>query len=354
VGHYSIYIPDVAQLLPPIAKTGVWLFFILSSFLLTRQMILALATPPLVEKTARYFVRRALRILPLYYTTLALLLILPEFANNMFGGRGFSLSKHAFLLYPEGIFWAISVEFEYYIAIPILALIFLKLRSVNRFFGPLLGIGLVVLAAQAYIISWIMIGFPVNYPHVTNYAHFFLLGSALAIFFLYRSLLPASADSVASLLFCFGILLQAFILPYSFRDAALDSIGFPIEWWHWLAQHPGQMISCSAIVMGVLYSKRIGRFFSNRLLRFFGKISFSLYCLHILPAAYFGHWTVPLTPLGATCAFFALSVVLSLFTFSYIERPCMNLIRGPEQAGASLNETSITAPRENHIVDATV
>jgi peptidoglycan/LPS O-acetylase OafA/YrhL len=347
LGHYSLYIPEVSNVLTPLAKTGVWVFFMLSSFLLTRQMILVLQTPPRLNKTLRYFIRRVLRIFPLYYVTLALLIMLPQFSANMFGGRGFSLWKHALLVYPEGNFWAISVEFEYYFLIPVIALLFLRLRRFNPLLGPLFGVGLAWLATKAYYLSWIQIGFPVNYPHIVNYAHFFLLGSAVAIGYLYRSLLPRWTTYCASALFWCGVILQVFSLPSPIRDWILQLSGLDIAWWHWIAQHPGQMISCSALLVGVLLSEGTARFFSSRCLRFLGRISFSLYCLHILPPAYFGGWTSVLTPVGAVSAFFLISVALSYLTFTIIERPCMNLIEGPERC--QLPEVSpVTYPTTQH------
>ena len=331
VGHYSLYIPEVAKTLTPLAKTGVWIFFLLSSFLLTRQMTLVLSRPPRVENILRYFARRILRILPLYYLTLALLLALPTFARQMFGGRSFSLLDHALLIYPQGNFWAISVEFEYYAVMPLLALVYLNLRSFNRSFGPLFGLSVVFLAIHAYRLSWVETSFPLNYPHIPPYAHFFLLGSGIAIISLYQSFFPRRTALIANVLFSLGVLIELFVFIYPYSNKDLNAGGLVTSWWLFGTQHPGQMIACGAILVGVLFSRSLQAAFSGRIIRFFGKISFSLYCLHLLPAAYLGALTEEITPLGATCAFFGLSIMLSVLTFYAIERPLMNLVRGPEQ-----------------------
>lgn len=335
LGHYSIFFPGLGPIVGPSAKTGVWLFFLLSSFLLTRQMILVFRDAPTTENVLRYFARRALRILPLYYFVLTLLFFLPTFAQHMFGHSGFAVSDHLFLLYPQGIFWAISVECEYYAFIPIVALLVNLVVRIHRSLGALLAAGLAILAAQNYHWAWIEKGFPVNYPHLPNYTHFFLVGSAIAIIFQYRSALRGRFDTCWNFLFAAGVAWQLFVIPYPFRDVMLDSIGFPIAWWHWMAQHPGQLISCSAIVLSILFSEYLQRVSSSSTLRFFGKISFSLYCLHILPTAYFGPWVAAAGPLVGVAGFFCISVAISVITYRCIELPCMELVRGPSGAHTS-------------------
>jgi peptidoglycan/LPS O-acetylase OafA/YrhL len=329
-GHYTIFFPTLGPMLGSVAKSGVWLFFMLSSFLLTRQLTLVFASATTFENLLRYLARRALRILPMYYAVLAALLILPKFQHHMFGGNGFSLLNHALLLYPEGIFWAISVEFEYYLAIPLICLAFLLAVRLHPALGPALVIALIFGAFKAFRVAWIDIGFPVNFPHIVNYAHFFLLGSAIALLSLYKKFFSRWAGHLAFGLFVLGMAWQVFVLPLPFRDSLLAVIGIPIEWWHWMAHHSGQMISCGWILCGVLFSATLQRVFVSRFLCFMGKISFSLYCLHILPTAYLGEWVGSYGPTAAVLAFFLLSVALSVVTFYCIERPFMTMVGGPK------------------------
>lgn len=328
VGHYSIFSPTLGPVIGPTAKTGVWLFFLLSAFLLTRQTISVYTDGPTLQNTLRYFSRRVLRILPLYYVLLVLLVRMPTFALHMFGRSDFSLLDHFFLMYPQGIFWAISVEFEYYAIIPIIALAYTFLIRVHRSLGPFLGLVLLFLAVVNYRWAWFQKGFPANYPHLGNYTHFFLAGSAIAIFFQYRNVIRFSTERVAALAFAGALAWQIFVIPFPFRDSLLAKLGVPLAWWHWMAQHPGQLISCATILCSILLSDRLRKIFSAGWLRFFGKISFSLYCLHILPTAYLG-CLVPLTgPYLAVVGFFILSVAGSVLTYRLIELPCMELVRG--------------------------
>lgn len=107
-------------------KYGVFLFFSLSSFLLTL---------PLLERTPaqlreprlwlRYALRRVLRIYPLY----TVVLVFSWFTTSVLGRKiaiplsGEDLWRHWLLLDGKKILWAIPVEFKYYLLIPVFAVV---------------------------------------------------------------------------------------------------------------------------------------------------------------------------------------------------------------------------------------
>ena len=148
-GHYSIFFEDGQNLCAPVAKTGVILFFILSAFLLTREMLTRNSLDK--EYLKSYFIKRFLRIYPVLTMTLILLLLIPSFSKNMFGGREWSLMDNLFLIYPEGNFWAISVEFEYYLIIPILVFFALNKIVYNKIIAIIL---LVISIFLYYLINY--------------------------------------------------------------------------------------------------------------------------------------------------------------------------------------------------------
>jgi peptidoglycan/LPS O-acetylase OafA/YrhL len=102
---------------------GVQLFFVLSGFLITQRLI-ALRGVPLAEALKSFYIRRTLRIFPLYYATLAVLI-----AVNLPGARHYSLWL---LLYATNIcvvihhavgtnlghFWTLAVEEQFYLIWP--------------------------------------------------------------------------------------------------------------------------------------------------------------------------------------------------------------------------------------------
>lgn len=113
--------------LMPFGWTGVWLFFVISGFVVTLAVIERPADRPRLKGLRAFLRRRALRIIPVYYAYvgIGLLLALLEGANvhlfdilSLFGfyhniamglGRG-SLSE-----WPVGHLWTISVEMQFYL-----------------------------------------------------------------------------------------------------------------------------------------------------------------------------------------------------------------------------------------------
>lgn len=114
-------------------KYGVFLFFVLSAFLLTRQFIIAKSKKePLPNFITHYFIRRFLRIFPLFTCVLLAYFILYKTGYGIYDIDGIKLIKTFLLLDGPGIFWTIPVEFQYYFILPIVALllIYFNVRSI--------------------------------------------------------------------------------------------------------------------------------------------------------------------------------------------------------------------------------
>lgn len=106
-------------------KSGVYLFFVLSAFLLTRAL---LQRTPAGFADARlwadYALRRVLRIWPLY-----LVVLLGSWALTGAGISGWhyqldtgALGRHLLLREGQSVLWSIPVEFTFYVWLPLVAL----------------------------------------------------------------------------------------------------------------------------------------------------------------------------------------------------------------------------------------
>lgn len=116
-------------------KSGVYLFFVLSSFLLTR----ALLKRPLADfanawRWADYALRRVLRIWPLY-----LVLLLSSWVLTMAGVSGWhyqmdthTLLRHLALQEGMSVLWSIPVEFIFYLFLPFIAFVLAWMRVSRR------------------------------------------------------------------------------------------------------------------------------------------------------------------------------------------------------------------------------
>jgi len=104
-----------------IGKVGVYLFFVLSAYLLDRQIAIVFKSGnSSVLYWKNYVLRRFLRIFPLFIIALIL-----YWCSTLLGIRTvidkFSdIPAHILLNKGEGLFWSIPVEFKYYILSPFL------------------------------------------------------------------------------------------------------------------------------------------------------------------------------------------------------------------------------------------
>ena len=127
-------------------KFGVFLFFVLSAFLLTHQHLVA---PPAEGREARYWtgytIRRVLRIYPLFSIALVFGTLNAFVGMALFGPREVSIVRHLALLVGFKIFWAIPVEMKFYLFLPFVLIIFDRLLSRRR----LLAVGCIFAAITA-------------------------------------------------------------------------------------------------------------------------------------------------------------------------------------------------------------
>lgn len=126
-------------------QTGVDLFFVLSGFLIT--LILLQAKPGDWGEMKRFYIRRTLRIFPLYYGFLALCLLLGGGVSGWywFYGQNIAMSLHIPLNGPNH-FWSLAVEEQFYLVWPLLILF-----SPRRWLAAILG-GTLLLAVAARIV----------------------------------------------------------------------------------------------------------------------------------------------------------------------------------------------------------
>lgn len=142
------------MVLAGIGKSGVYLFFVLSSFLLTR--ILLRRDPPGFADSrlwADYALRRVLRIWPLYLVVLLLSwgLTVGGVSNWYYQLDTPALLRHLALREGQSVLWSIPVEFKFYLWLPLVAL---GLAWTRWRRWPLLA-EVLVLAALLVTVSWI-------------------------------------------------------------------------------------------------------------------------------------------------------------------------------------------------------
>lgn len=167
-------------------KYGVYLFFILSAYLLDRQIAIAI-----IQKKegfwGNYFLRRFLRIYPLFTVALLVHLLLSLNGIDTVIKTWNDVFLHITLQRGENIFWSIPVEFKYYFISPVIMLVggcHLKWDQMHKAFKFTYRPGGVIIAALILIFVCIVINevFTLSRISTIKYAPVFLIGTVISIY----------------------------------------------------------------------------------------------------------------------------------------------------------------------------
>ena len=307
--------------------TGVNLFFALSGFLITGILLDSKQRP---QYYRRFYLRRALRILPAYYALLILLALLGRYGmqgeNVSFAFLGLSAIYLAnvtiFFGVPMqfGILWSLAVEEHFYLIWPAVV------RNVSRHTVGLVAIAIAVAATLARVVA-ALLGYDVFAHYTWLVADGLALGSLLAV--LIRGQLGTRKG------------LQLILLAAILGSVALVSIDFLIH--RPLAGGALHITAlnllCMAAVGGSLLLGTSAWSFlvTHRTLAFFGEISYGLYLLHMLVFNLFDnfqHQFFPLAPafkghFGVMTIRFLISGSIAIFmaflSRRYFEEPFLRL-----------------------------
>jgi len=292
-------------------KHGVYLFFVLSAFLLTLPLVRGDAEPTDARAWTRYVIRRVLRIFPLYWIVLlsnwAVTLWAPTPAMPSLTTD--ELIRHLLLQEGKGVYWTIPVEVSYYAVLPFVALAYRVLRF---------DVALVTCATGAAIGGALLIWPPVDSTsdslNIGYYLPIFLPGSYAA--FLVSHWEPVRAGSkrarTAAEAVAWIALLGVCAASPAVGSAALGH-ELPKSWMHREFLLFGAL--WSAVVLGALHGRGIlERVLSTRPLRLLGVVSFSVYLWHVPVArsvVWFGSagpfvtgWTILLATFGVALVSF--------------------------------------------------
>lgn len=293
-------------------KVGVWLFFVLSAFLLTGRLDHAARCGRWSAVfLGQYLIARIARIFPLY----ACVILATWWAGRMDGG---SALRHLGLQEGVGIFWTIPVEFKYYLAMPVLvAVLHFALRDRFLLF---LSLFVTALAVVAFVFPPMLT--LVNDIGLGPYLVTFAVGSCAALWVDRGD----RWERLPGWLAAAGLGVIVVTVPSLFNVVFGPWIGAPVAA---DAFHPfgplyavlWTLILLKGLTPGV-WSKVLGA----APLRYVGRVSFSIYLLHIpIMEQVAGATEVPAGLRGTL----VLGGVILAATVSYhlIERPGMHLGR---------------------------
>lgn len=157
-------------------RIGVYIFYILSAYLLDMQIVLKLKNNGAnTYYWLNYCLRRFLRIVPIYFLALIGYYLLNRNLLGNFVQSPEDIIRSVFMLESHGVFWSIPVEFKYYIFSPFLMLLFHKVYKWD--------LKLILPTAVFIYFLSMYINFKYGLPWTSTLKSIpaFLLGSLLAI-----------------------------------------------------------------------------------------------------------------------------------------------------------------------------
>lgn len=313
---------------------GVYFFFVLSGFLITYLLCIEKSTTGTLSIRS-FYVRRILRIWPLYYLLVILgFFLLPQFAFFTLFPKNFSDNFYVnlllyILILPNLAFsiniapvphigqsWSIGVEEQFYVIWPLLIK---KTKNIMRR----------IFIAFLFVISFKFIIELISLFHLVEGQWFSVLKKFIAMC-KFESMIIGAAGAVILFekrekilnwvlhpaLFWSSVLLSLilsyFVYPY---PVVQDAIHLPLS------------IMFLIIILNVAHGNRVG-FLSNRLFDYLGRISYGIYMYHfiavfIMVKLVYIKWSLEGIPAALLC--YSVSIILSLLvshlSYKYFESP---------------------------------
>jgi peptidoglycan/LPS O-acetylase OafA/YrhL len=262
---------------------GVDLFFVLSGFLITGILLDTRENP---RYFTNFYMRRALRIFPVYYTVLGVLLLLTPLLRLEWhwghaaywiylGNVAYNLKPSLSVLRPAVSFvhlWSLAVEEQFYLVWPLVVMVVSSRRRLAYVCGWLSVGGLVLrLSLLAFLPRGI--AYEWCYFQLPTHMDGLLYGAVAAIWV--RSMALEQAMRWARRILPFALAALALVVGFNgfdFHSFAMITAGFPA-----LAATFGCVVLLALKPGSILY-----RCSDLKGLRFVGRYSYGMYLFHIL------------------------------------------------------------------------
>jgi peptidoglycan/LPS O-acetylase OafA/YrhL len=270
-------------------RVGVWLFFALSGFLLTKPFIAGSVSLP------SYYIRRLFRILPMY-----IIYVLAAFIFYDVGREW--LFEHLTFIHPREHLWTIKQELVFYLFLP---LIIWQVSVIKSEYRAGLLYGLAALAGLFLTKDIVALTSPGDAP-VRFHIGAFLAGMAAAY-------MPSRHFT--------GLLWLLMLCATAFVSLTMIQQGVNLAGqYSWLFG-----IVFSFIIISECH--RSSRVFSFVPLRAIGVVGYSFYLWHFLVRDVLISLGLPESGVLLALATLALSYAISCLSYSYIEKPFLRRAR---------------------------
>jgi peptidoglycan/LPS O-acetylase OafA/YrhL len=309
-----------------IGKSGVYLFFILSSFLLTLPLLKLGRSIFSRQQIIYYWSRRFFRVYPLYFLYLLAALLSSLVINYIVGPRNwaipFQLSiaeffQHIYLQEGKSVTWSIAVEFKYYFILPFVAFILSYILKNNLLKSLILLTGCIIFLT----VIQMQVTFENQATDVLKYIPVFLFGTMLAIIQYHLQIKKIDLSKFSFLLRVLELLsliMLIFMIP-----SVYSQIVKPVDFDYFANSVLTYSCLWSCLIFSLVNRKSIfSSYLSRKIPCFLGKISFSVYLLHPIFIDLMRHFKFD-TAFNAWIVLFG-SIFLSYWSFKLVEKPGMD------------------------------
>jgi peptidoglycan/LPS O-acetylase OafA/YrhL len=310
-------------------RAGIYIFFALSGYLLTRTFLATYTLGTPLPSISRYFHNRALRIVPAFWVVTTIYAIWDRGEGGLLGllsVYGFAQNYHpTAAINVMGQAWTLDLEVAFYVVIPLAALIFLAVkRSLRTTPGQRLTIVLTVLlvAYAASLFFKHQAGNPIALTYnIAEYLFAFIPGVALAA--VEPFLAPKLRGSRAGRMCAWGSLALCVTLLGVFVSLPVGDYGL---------REIFVTLGCGALLAAALILQwstgGCWRVLDNRAMHWLGERSYGIYLIHLglmtHVLARFGHshgvkTTFLMLLVGVTAA----TLIASDLLWRFVERPAL-------------------------------
>lgn len=290
-------------------QIGVMLFFSLSGFLMS---YLYGSTYFDLKKLISFGLKRFFRVYPLYLFVVSSSFVLhTNYGEYLYDINSLKqLIKHLIFIEGINIFWVIPVEMKFYLIFPFIALMLSWMTSKKHRVYASLIIYIAALLIEA------------KQPKISVWPYLDFFAGGVCAGYIYPLLLPNNQNKqrmlAANILFILSVIGIIILIPNIFHAL----FGFHHRLWHTSISF--SILTSSCVLLCAMTSGIIERIFSNIIISFIGKISFSLYLVHI-PCLKFVKNNFNLSQNVELGLGIIVSISIAYFLFLLIETPSKSL-----------------------------
>ena len=304
IAHILSGMPYIGINVAGTGKIGVWLFFILSAFLLTIQWL----DKKEVKKgdVIKFYIKRFFRIFPCYIVVLITAFLIKYIPNIE------TLIKHIFLLEGIGHFWTIPVEFIFYLIIPLIIFIMFKIKNKKLSTAFLILLFIITALISPYTQSI------ENSINLRWYFPVFIMGMLTAIIFKKNEQKELKPKIICDIVVLIVLIMMLISVPY------IRNIIFKIPPDNYLQnKYLFFGLGWSIIILAIQNSKYIVNILNkSKVLIYVGKISFPLYLVHYIVLSKISSDTNIIVKFIIV---FLISFIISIIMNKLIEQPMIKL-----------------------------